>query len=232
MKNEIRSSKSTLGNDTRFFGTHSSFRRKRGKLLARKIQAISGRLGRSLHVLDVGGRAEYWDNVGMHNIAHVKILNNDENELNEIQETSLADDRFSYVLGDARNLSDFEDGSVDFVHSNSVIEHVGAWWDMEAMAREMCRVGAAGWMQTPAWEFPVEPHFRVLFMHWFAQPVRRKMLWFSKRYRHLSIIERRFHCDRINLLSSSEVKALFPSGSLIVERFISLPKSYVVTWGV
>jgi ubiquinone/menaquinone biosynthesis C-methylase UbiE len=179
----------------------------------------------------VGGRAEYWDNVGLHDIAHVRILNNDARELN-IQQTAVADDRFSYMLGDARNLSDFEDGSVDFVHSNSVIEHVGAWWDMEAMAREMCRVGAAGWMQTPAWEFPVEPHFRVLFMHWFAQPVRRRMLWFSRPYRHLSIKERRFHCDRINLLSSSEVKALFPGGRLMVERFAFLPKSYVVTWGV
>lgn len=213
------------------FGTQSAFRKNRGRLLAQRIESVSRRLGRPLQVLDVGGRSEYWDNVGLANIAHIKILNNDESELKQLQARSAASEQFSYALGDARDLSSYADASVDFVHSNSVIEHVGSWLDMEAMAQEMCRVGASGWMQTPAWEFPVEPHFRILFMHWFAPPIRRRMLWFSKWYRHKSISEKRFHCDRINLLSRAEVRSLFPTGLLQVERFVAFPKSYVVTWG-
>lgn len=189
------------------------------------------RLGRPVEVLDVGGRADYWDNVGLDDVAHVKVLNNDEVALQELEAGAVGGSKFSYVLGDARNLSDFADGSVDFVHSNSVIEHVGAWWDMKAMAQEICRVGAAGWVQTPAWEFPMEPHFRVPFMHWFAQPIRRKMLWFSPGASSKSFDEKRLHSDRINLLSRSEVKVLFPQKDLLVERFLGLPKSYVVTWG-
>ena len=93
-------------------------------------------------------------------------------------------DIFVRKVGDARNLSDYADGSVDLVHSNSVIEHVGGWADMRAMADEMMRVGRAGWMQTPAWEFPVEPHFRAPFLHWFGDPLRARMLSLSVEKRH------------------------------------------------
>ena len=75
-------------------------------------------------------------------------------------------------VGDACDLAGYPDRSVDLVHSNSVIEHVGGWPRMAAMAGELMRVARAGWVQTPAWEFPIEPHFHAPLVHRFASRCR------------------------------------------------------------
>ena len=205
--------------------TVNRFRTARGRVLRAQIDALAGHLGRDIHILDVGGRADYWENVGLQHVAGVEILNYDAAELDR----KAPKDIFVSRIGDARNLAGYADQSVDLVHSNSVIEHVGSWGDMAAMAREALRVGRSGWIQTPAWEFPIEPHFRAPFLHWFGQPMRRRMMWMSARYRPLSLAERRHHIDRINLLSRAEVKALFPGCSIMTERVL-FPKSYSVRW--
>lgn len=209
--------------------TVNRFRKARGRVLRAHIDALATKLGRPVEVLDVGGRAEYWDNVGLGNIAHITLMNYVPEEL----ERTPADDKmFSAVVGDARNLSDYADQSVDLLHSNSVIEHVGMWNDMAAMSAEVMRVGRAGWIQTPAWEFPVEPHFRTLFMHWMGAPAQRAMfsLSFEKRLRGMSMAKRRQALDGVNLLSYREVKALFPERNIHIERIALLPKSYSVHW--
>ncbi len=209
--------------------TVNRFRKKRGRLLRAHIAALAKDLNRPVEILDVGGRAEYWDNVGLDNIAHITLMNYVPEEL---ERTEADDKMFSAVVGDARNLSDYADRSVDLVHSNSVIEHVGSWDDMAAMASEVMRVGRAGWIQTPAWEFPVEPHFRTLFMHWFGGPIQRAMfsLSFEKRIRKMSMATRRQSLDWINLLSYREVKELFPNQTIQIERVALLAKSYTVRW--
>ena len=206
--------------------TVNRFRTARGRVLNRQIARLSEHLKRPVTILDIGGRADYWDNVGLDHIAEIRLLNNDAKEL----ERTAAGNLFVKELGDARCLSNCGDKSVDLVHSNSLIEHVGQWPDMCAVADESLRVGISGWMQTPAWEFPIEPHFRLPFLHWFAQPLRRKMLALSKDYGSLDAKGRRYHVDRINLLSRNEVKALFPGCDIFVERVL-LPKSYSVRWG-
>lgn len=207
-------------------GTTSRFRRRRGRILAARLRSLATELGRDLRVLDVGGRRDYWDNVGFDGIAAITILNNEESDLG--RETARSE-FFVDRVGDARDLSDLGDGSVDFYHSNSVIEHVGSWDDMAAMASEAARVAPHGWVQTPAWEFPVEPHFRLPFMHWLARPARASLLRFAPAYRGRSLHERRRHAERINLLSRHEVRALFPGTTVRTERVI-FAKSYVAEW--
>jgi hypothetical protein len=207
--------------------TVNRFRQRRGKILAGQIARLSDQLGRKLHILDVGGRAEYWKNVDTSRVASVALLNLDPGELAPGDNDGEVE--FSYRVGNACDLGDYDDRSVDFVHSNSVIEHVGPWQQMAAMSSEMMRVSIGGWMQTPAWIFPIEPHFRAPFLHWFGQPVRRSLLSLSKPYRDLDVAGRRYHIDRINLLSRSEVEALFPGAEIYVER-LGLPKSYVAWW--
>ena len=205
--------------------TVNRFRTTRGRVLRQQINNLATLLGRPLVVLDVGGRPEYWTNVGFENIKQIRILNSDEDELS----CMLKSDIFVAEVGDACSLSAYSDQSVDLVHSNSVIEHVGNWKKMAAMAAEVLRVGRSGWIQTPAWSFPIEPHFKLPFLHWFAQPIRREMLRASKDYGNLSLQERRFHVERINLLSFEEFKYLFPNSDIYIERLV-LVKSYSARW--
>jgi hypothetical protein len=212
--------------------TVNRFRTRRGQRLRRQIEVLADHLGRDIVVLDVGGRPAYWANVGLAHIARIEVLNSSETELEFGLEDGGATDIFVPKVGDARNLSDYADGSVDLVHSNSVIEHVGGWTDMRAMADEMMRVGRAGWMQTPAWEFPVEPHFRAPFLHWFGEPLRARMLSLSveELHRGMDRHKRRTRVEMIHLLSKGDVRALFPEKTIEVERFALWPKSYMVRW--
>ncbi len=206
------------------------FRSRRGRLLRLQIEALADSLGRDIVVLDVGGRPDYWGNVGLGRIARIELVNSSQAELDRGM-AGAEGGLFHPRVGDARDLSDHATGSVDLVHSNSVIEHVGGWSDMRAMADEMMRVGRAGWVQTPAWEFPVEPHFRAPFLHWFGAPLRARMLSLSveKRYRRMDRDKRRRRVEMINLVSRAEARALFPGCALRVERVI-LAKSYVMRW--
>ncbi len=207
------------------------FRTRRGRVLRAQIEALADRLGRDVVVLDIGGRPDYWANVGIGRIARIEMLNVDADELGLGYAGEAPEGFFLNKLGDARDLSAYADQSIDLVHANSVIEHVGDWSSMRAMADEMLRVGRSGWMQTPAWEFPIEPHFRVPFGHWLGKPAqaRAMSLSFARRYRALDLQSRRRSVERINLLSKGEVRALFPETELIVERVI-LAKSYVTRW--
>jgi len=207
-------------------GTVNTFRKRRGRLLAEQIRALSGKLGRPLQILDVGGRRDYWDNVGFNGIARVTLLNIDPSELG--RKTS-REDLFVDQIGDARNLANFADGSVDLYHSNSVIEHVGSWSDMKNMAEEARRVAISGWVQTPAWEFPMEPHFRLPFIHWLATPARTSLLAIAPNYGGQDRHNRRLHAERINLLSKGEMRLLFPGCEIFIERIL-LAKSYTARW--
>ena len=211
--------------------TVNRFRRKRGQKLRAQIDRLADLLGRDIAVLDVGGRPDYWLNVGIDRISRIVLLNSSSGELDRPIPPGLPQEIFAHVTGDARNLSDHREATVDLVHSNSVIEHVGGWHNMRAMARELMRVGRAGWVQTPAWEFPVEPHYQVPFLHWVGRPLGRSLLSLSPkaRVRRLDLHRRRIYIERINLLSKSEVRALFPDRPVRTEWMV-LPKSYIVSW--
>ena len=208
------------------------FRSRRGRRLRRQIEALADHLGRDIVVLDVGGRPDYWANVGLARIARIDLVNYSAAELEREAAGGGSGDIFVRKLGDARRLADYADGSIDLVHSNSVIEHVGGWADMQAMADEMLRVGRAGWMQTPAWEFPVEPHFRAPFLHWFGDPMRARLMALSvrKANRRMDMSTRRRRMELIHLLSRGDVRLLFPGKTLETERVALLPKSYIVRW--
>jgi hypothetical protein len=208
------------------------FRQKRGRLLRQQIDALADRLGRDIVILDVGGRPDYWGNLGVGRIARIDVMNYHEAALERALPPGVPPELFTFRVGDARSMPEVPDGSIDLVHSNSVVEHVGRWNDMRSMARELLRVGRAGWVQTPAWCFPIEPHFRAPFLHWFGEPLRARMFSLSlhRRIRRMDLHQRRNRIETANLLSRREVEALFPGCPLHIERFLLLTKSYTARW--
>lgn len=210
------------------------FRAQRGRILQAQILETARVLGREIEILDVGGRAEYWTNVGTEGISRIIIVNTSEYEFSgEADVTGLPPELFEHRIGDARRLVDFADASVDLVHSNSVIEHVGGWPDIQAMAREVQRVGRTGWIQTPALEFPVEPHFHLPIVHWLGRPLQAAALKVSPlaAYRQCSIQERRDVVAGIRLLSRRDMATLFGGCEIYTEKLI-VPKSYVARWRI
>lgn len=137
-------------------GTISSFRQRRDRILAGKIVALAKLKQRPVSIFDVGGRRDYWNNVGFEGISSITLLNIDPSDLGR---ATAREDIFTDSIGDARHLEGISNQAFDLYHSNSVIEHVGSWGDMKRMAQESRRVADSGWLQTPAWEFPIEPHF-------------------------------------------------------------------------
>lgn len=97
----------------------------------------------------------------------------------------------------------FEDKTFDIAYSNAVIEHVGCVANQRAFAAELCRVGRRVFLATPNRWFPVEHHTGIPLLHWAPKPVWRKLLR-GTRFDFYS------HESELNLLTESELRALFP----------------------
>ena len=208
------------------------FRSRRGEILQQQILDTARALGRDVEVLDIGGRADYWLNVGVRGVARIVLLNTSDGEFEGTGDASgLPEHLFEKRVGNGCDLREYAEGSFDLVHSNSVIEHVGGRPAMEAMAREARRVGCTGWMQTPAAEFPIEPHFHLPFIHWLGKSAQAGALKLSPiaAYRQCTDEDRRGVVDSIRLLNRREIGGLFPGCEIYTEMLV-FPKSYVARW--
>lgn len=170
-------------------------------------------------ILDVGGAERFWCCADENFLEHVDItmtnLMTDQSKTPSLHMRS--------VIGDATNLRDFEDHSVDLVFSNSVIEHVGDFTNQKKMANEMLRVGKHVYLQTPNKFFPIEPHFLILFFQFRSRNKRIKLL--MKRD-HISKEKAAERIDDVNLLSYKDIRKLFPNVKIHRERFLGLTKSF------
>jgi hypothetical protein len=140
-----------------------------------------------------------------------------------------ASDRIKSVAGSGLELK-YPDQHFDLLFSNSVIEHVGTWENQQAFASEARRVGKQLWIQTPAQEFFLEPHYMTPFIHWFPIFIRRKLI---KNFTLWGLTNRptdnqvEHSIDELRLLKREEMVALFPDCLILEEKFIGLSKSYI-----
>jgi SAM-dependent methyltransferase len=183
------------------------------------------RPGPATRILDVGGNPWNWNVPGMPVPGRITLLNLHISEVawNHVREN------MTLVQGSACALP-FADGSFDIVFSNSVIEHVGGWDAQQAFAREVMRVGRRFWVQTPAQEFLIEPHFLAPCFHWLPRSWRLRLArhgtgwgWITRP----TAEEARSLVDEIRLLRRREMTGLFPGTNLLTERVLGWPKSYV-----
>jgi hypothetical protein len=93
--------------------------------------------------------------------------------------------------------------SFDWVFSNAVIEHVGAWEHQARFAREIRRVASRGYfVTTPNKFFPIEPHALLPFYQFLPVALQKKVAPYSPGYLR--------QYEEIHLLSARQMKALFP----------------------
>ncbi len=180
------------------------------------------------HILDLGGSDYYWNlhlsslDVFGDKIA-IYIVNN---EL--LTEPLQLDPRLIWMFSDATNPATYADVDYDIIHSNSVIEHVGPWDKIAAMARLIEATGKPYFVQTPNFWFPLEPHFRsigwqFLPMTWRAARLCARRCGFYQRSANYN--EAMQIAESIRLLSGGEMQRLFPQAQIRKEWFGPLVKS-------
>lgn len=206
------------------------FRLNRFKLLNSIVSSIIEKDGRCT-ILDVGGTEDYWDINGGFIDSHrdrlkIYIINIDEFSGQKTHRSI-----FEYVTGDATKAHIYNSVAYDFIHSNSVIEHVGHWPDIRSMANCIEQSAKPFFLQTPNFWFPMEPHFRTLFYHWSPETVRAEML--VKEARGFRAKCDNWHeamaqVESVKLLTYSQLKILLPDARIVREHFLGLTKSFMV----
>jgi Methyltransferase domain len=174
-----------------------------------------------LRILDLGGRAEYWNMLrpDLRKRVHIVLLNYGE-ELSAYSKNVVDSLSFENRVGNACAMPEFDSASFDLVHSNSVIEHVGSYSNMLDFAAEVRRVGKAYYVQTPNFWFPIDPHSAFPLLHWLPDPIRifaitRFNIGVTKRVDFGGAAGR---LDGTKMISRSFFRSLFPDAAHSSER--------------
>jgi hypothetical protein len=173
-----------------------------------------------MNVVDLGGDVRSWQVSPVHP-AHLTIVDISPGALREPEPW------MAVVQGDACDRSTIS-GSFDLVFSNSVIEHVGGPRLRRGFADVVRSLSSNYWIQTPYRYFPLEPHF--LFPGFQFLPPRAKVSlsyrWpLSARYKR-DVDHVAYAMDH-ELLTGTEMRALFPEAEILRERAGGMVKSLV-----
>ena len=204
----------------------SQFRAKRFERIKLIIGAIAKAKGQC-SIIDLGGRPEYWQVLGDQFLEEKNVQIK---SLNLGGQEKFSHPRFEQIVGSACDVP-FADMSFDLCHSNSVIEHVGDWINMERFAKETMRLAPNYYVQCPYFWFPIEPHFSVPFFHWFPENMRARALLKKKHGFQDSIDSMNVamtYVQDARLLDKAQMRALFSDGELYEERFLGLVKSLMM----
>ncbi len=203
----------------------SRFRLARTRRIAEVIETIAAERGRC-RIIDLGGEPNYWRLFDRRMLERCEVSITSVN----IQGFVSNDPLISSIEGDACALPEFADDCFDFVHSNSVIEHVGDWARMCAFAGEVRRLAPRYYVQTPNWDFPYEPHFCSWFFHWRSEQSRAKAML---RRRHgyekkaADMGEAMATVQSARLLNKAQFRYLFADAAFPDERIAGLTKSLI-----
>ncbi|MGE3369123.1 MAG: SAM-dependent methyltransferase [Rhizobiaceae bacterium] len=201
---------------------------------ARRFEAVGGLIEAILtekgwcEVLDLGGTETYWK-VGAEFLERhrakirITILNTEEQRIRDRR-------LFGFARESATATNLLGARRFDLVHSNSVIEHVGSLADMARFAENTRRLAPRYYVQTPNYWFAYEPHFRAPFFQYLPEAMRaalimRYALGFFPRIDDRAEAESIIYHHR--LLSTRQMRVLFPDAALRHEKFLGLNKSIV-----
>jgi len=201
----------------------SKFRRKRFGTFQKYLTKLGLKEPR---FLDIGGTQIYWDHINSYFKTNLSPI------IVNIEKDYITNGIYAGIIGDGKSLSFIKDNTLDLAYSNSVIEHLTGFEDQNEMAYNIKRVAKYYFIQTPAFIFPLEPHFLFPFFHWLPKKVR---IWFILKFnlgwyqKCQSFIEAKKLVDSIRILKKKELKLLFKDAHIITERLFFIPKSYTLT---
>lgn len=191
----------------------------RGRLLLEAFPDLS-----RYRVLDLGGTGSFWRTVPQRP-AHVTLLNLPPGE------QGISDGGWlRSVVGDACDPPEhLRSEPWDLVVSNSVVEHLGGVGPRRAFATAVRAMADRYWVQTPYRYFPVEPHW--LFPGFQFLPVaargRIAARWPINPYPSANVAAGIADALDVELLSTTELRHLFPEAEILRERFLGLTKSLI-----
>ena len=205
-------------------------RQKRSKRIIDLIEGVYANK-QQVEIVDVGGTREYWNIIPVEYLRRRNVRITIVNLTVPTDSFEAQDAVFSHVQGDGCNLKEVEHNRFDIAHSNSVIEHVGDLNKMADFAKEIRRIAASYYVQTPNFYYPIEPHFLFPFFHWLPVSVRLRLAMRFKLGcfpRASDINEARSFIDLCRLLKKKTLLDLFPDATLYKERLFLLVKSFVL----
>lgn len=177
-------------------------------------------------VLDVGGYPGFWT-AHPQPVQRIDTLNTHEVPWSP---QHAPNHNIRTLIGDGCTLT-MTTQSYDIGFSNSVIEHVGSWERQLQFASEIRRVANALWVQTPAYECPIEPHYMTPFIHYLPRSLQKRILRWCTMW---GWIERPNQeqidalVETTRLLRKPEIQRLFPDCEIITEHLLwVMPKSYI-----
>jgi hypothetical protein len=179
-------------------------------------------LDSEIRILDVGGTPFNWQFI--ESTPKVDLLNLEDQEPKEpLRENT------SFMVGNGLDLK-IRYNSYDIVYSNSVIEHVGSYEKQKIFAKELKRAATGLFVQTPAKEFFLEPHYLTPFIHWLPIRVQKKLL---RNFSLWGLLTRPNNdtvdavLSEIRLLNKKEFHDLFDDCIIITEKLCFFTKSYI-----
>jgi len=181
-------------------------------------------MNKPLTVLDVGGKINFWENRGLAGNKNYEIT------IVNIEKEKSKYSNIKTSIGNAVDLSQFNNNTFDVVHSNSVIEHLYNFENQKKMASEIIRVGQKHIVQTPNKNFFIEPHYLLPFFQYIPDKLKYLILTKTKLSR-LKKWDENFakqYIKEIRLLSLKEMKVLFPNSKIYFEKFIWMNKSFTM----
>lgn len=204
-----------------FVGTISGhFRRGRSDLYRRQMPDLA-----RLRVCDLGGSRHFWEAMPKDLVPSDLTLLNVADDGQSRSHTGAFDD-LKVVLYDGQHIP-YPDGHFDVLICNSVIEHVPLD-QREQLCREIRRVAKYYFVQTPAYAFPIEPHFVFPGLHWLPRSLGRRLvpLGVWALMNRPTKAKRDAYFDEVHLLTGREVERLLPGATVFREKALGLVKSY------
>lgn len=205
-------------------GIAFNMRRKRGDLFREFIEQRFGH-AKSLRIVDLGGTELFWKSVGFDFLRERGI------KITLVNKKDLAienQDLFEAVTADATQFGPH--AKYDVCFSNSCIEHVGTISDMKRFSDAVRNAADTYFVQTPSFNFPVEPHFFFVAFHWLPLSVRAWLLRtfsFGHHTRLPDYLGSFMVAQSSQLLTRRLFAAIFHDGRIVRERFFGLTKSYI-----